>query len=111
MRFRRLRDHVAFDRPAQNPDGSGGAVDGWAEQYTCKAEFIYSRGSETVDAARLQGRSIYKVKIRQSPSARSITSDFRMRDLNRDTEYNLREVDAITDKDWVYIVAESGVAV
>ena len=116
-----LVERVAFDAPANNPDGSGGVEDGWAEHHAARAEFIYSRGSEAVDAARLQGRAIYKVKIRSCAAARAVTTDFRMRDVRRGlpagegigdplpgTRYQVREVDAITDRRWIYIVVESG---
>lgn len=117
-----LPDRVAFDAPAMNPDGSGGVENGWSQAYSCAAQFIYSRGSEAVNAARLQGRAIYKVKVVSSSAARAITTDFRMRDVRRGPmdgvgadllpgdRYQIREVDAITDRDWVYLVVESGVA-
>ena len=59
----------------------------------------------------MQGRAIYKVKVRSSTKSRSITTDYRMRDVRRGTEYQIREVDPITDRAWVYLVVESGVAV
>jgi hypothetical protein len=34
-----------------------------------------------------------------------------MKDLRRNTVYNIREVDAVTDSRWVWIGAESGVAI
>ncbi|MGB1215950.1 MAG: phage head completion protein [Pikeienuella sp.] len=104
-------ESVAFDGPTENPDGYGGIEIGWAEIHACRAEFIYSRGSEAVEAARLQGRSIYKVKIPQCSSARLITPDCRMRDVRRGTEYQVRGVDAITDRRAIYLEIESGVAV
>lgn len=110
----RLRERVAFDEPVQAPTGDGGTVTGWSEppvSHECRAEFIYARGSEAIDAARLTGRSIYKVRIRSSQAARRITSAWRMRDVHRDVEYQVREVDAITDRHWIYVVVESGVAV
>lgn len=114
---------VAFDAPVGAPDGSGGTVRGWAPQFTVWGEIIYSRGSEAVDAARLQGRAIYKVRLRSSTQSRRITPDWRMRDPRRGlpdgrvadplpgTRYNIREVDAITDRAWVFLVVEAGVAV
>ncbi|WP_417701941.1 head-tail adaptor protein [Pseudophaeobacter sp.] len=115
----RLREKVAFDQRNGVPDGSGGEVMAWVLGYSCHAEFIYSRGSEAVDAARLEGRSVFKIRIRQSAGARLIETDWRMRDLRRGPqtgplsgeEYNIREVDAITDRKWVFLVVESGVAV
>ena len=104
-------ESVAFDAPKVVPDGRGGQETGWTERYSCRAKFIYSRGSEAVDAARLSGRSVYKIKIRSSAGARAISTDWRMRDVRRDMTYNIREVDAITSLAWVYIVVEGGVAV
>lgn len=102
-----LREAVAFDRPTQNSGPGGITEDGWVEEYDCRAAFKYQRGSETVEAARLQGRAIYRVKIRQSVQARAITTDWRMRDLRRELTFDLVEVDAITDRRWIYIVAEA----
>lgn len=118
MKRKNLPERVAFDREGLTPDGSGGHDQDWQQHHTCRAQFIYSRGSETVEAARLQGRSIYKVKIRSCAVARAITTDFRMRDVRRGNQaadlvgepYQIREVDAITDRRWIYIVVESGVA-
>lgn len=109
-----LHDLVQFQPLVQVPDGSGGTVDGFdtgAGAITAPAAFIYQRGSETVEAARLEGRSIYKIRIAQSQEARTITTTWRMLDLRRGQAYNIREVDAITDRHWVYLIAESGVAV
>tara|TARA_R110002049_G_scaffold23545_10_gene83651 strand:- start:39849 stop:40196 length:348 start_codon:yes stop_codon:yes gene_type:complete len=109
-----LTQSVCFDAPVAAPDGRGGIETTWGtddDAYKCRAEFIYSRGSEAVDAARLQGRAIYKVKIRSSAAARAITPDWRMRDRRRNATYNIREVDAITDRAWIYIVVEGGVSV
>lgn len=118
-----LRERVAFDAVTETPDGSGGNARTWEQQYACRAKFIYVRGSEAMDAARLQGRSVYKVKVRSSEESRSISTEWRMRDVRRGlpsglgddalpgTRYNIREVDAITDPAWIYIVVESGVAV
>jgi head-tail adaptor len=106
-----LRESVAFDSITATPDGYGGEDRTWEEQHGCRAEFIYQRGSEAVDAARLQGKAVFKVKIRSCAAAREISTDDRMRDVRRGADYNIREVDAITDPRWVYIVVEAGVAI
>ncbi|MBN8292817.1 head-tail adaptor protein [Rhodobacter sp. NTK016B] len=118
-----LRERVAFDEVVETPDGSGGKIRSWEQRLNVRADFIYARGSEAIDAARLQGRSVYKVKIRSSAASRAITAGWRMRDVRRGlasglgddalpgNRYNIREVDAITDPAWVYIVVELGVAV
>lgn len=106
-----LVESVAFDSPTVSADGYGGQETTWTEEYACRAEFIYRRGSEAVEAARLSGRPVYKVKVRSCADARSITTDWRMRDVRRSVTYNVREVDAISDRAFVWIVIEGGVAV
>lgn len=108
---RHLTERFAFDSPTTDPDGSGGNEIGWAEQFSRAAQVIYSRGNESVEAARLAGRSIYKVKLRSDSGTRTITTDWRARDVRRNVFYNIREADAITDRAWVYLVVEAGVAV
>ncbi|MHA7852201.1 head-tail adaptor protein [Roseovarius sp.] len=103
-----LSERFAFDAPTSTPDGFGGIETGWEEQFTRSCEVIYQRGSEAIEAARLTGRSIYKIKLRSDSGTRTITTDWRARDARRGTEYNVREVDAITDRAWVYLVVESG---
>lgn len=105
-----LHEAVAFDAPANTSDGYGGHETGWAEVHLSRARFIYAKGSEAVEAARLQGKSTYKVVIPQCAAARALTTDHRMRDVRRGTEYQVREIDSISDRRWVYIVVESGVA-
>lgn len=103
-----LTEAVAFDEPVQATGPGGAVTTAWPERHACRAQFIYARGSEVVEAARLEGRSTFKVRIRQCAAARSITTDWRMRDTRRGTEYALIEVDAITDRQWIYIVVQSG---
>ncbi|WP_281480483.1 head-tail adaptor protein [Thioclava sp. DLFJ4-1] len=106
-----LGQRVAFDAPGSTV-GPGGVVSStWQRHHECRAQLIYQRGSEVVEAARLEGRPIYKVKIRSCAAARAITTDYRMIDLHRaDTAYAVIEVDAITDPMWVYVVVEGGKA-
>lgn len=111
MKPGKLTEGFAFDAPSDNPDGHGGIETGWDEQFTRRCEVIYQRGSEAVEAARLSGKSIYKLRLRSDTKTRTITTDWRARDARRGTEYNIREADAITDRAWVYLVIESGVAV
>lgn len=102
-----LNEAVAFDEPVQSTGPGGVTSPIWFERHACRAQFIYSRGSEVVEAARLEGRSTYKVRVRQCEAARRITADWRMRDTRRGTEYAVIEVDSITDRAWIYIVAQS----
>jgi head-tail adaptor len=106
----KLKERFVFDSPTTAPDGFGGQEVGWTEEFTRAAEVIYQRGSEAIEAARLTGRSIYKIKLRGDSGTRTITTDWRARDARRGTQYNIREVDAVTDRAWVYLVVESGTA-
>ncbi|WP_295537479.1 head-tail adaptor protein [uncultured Thioclava sp.] len=106
-----LTQSIAFDSPQSSVGPGGVIVINWLRQHSCRGKLIYQRGSEVVEAARLEGRPIYKVKIRSCVAARAITTDCRMIDLHRaDTAYAVIEVDAITDPMWVYLVVEGGKA-
>lgn len=109
-----LRERVAFDEPVSVPDGAGGTESGWSEEPVSivrSAEFIYQRGGEQVEAARQAGTFTFKVRIRNGSRAQAITPAWRMRDLRRGVVYNVREVDAITQRNWIFLVVEGGVAV
>lgn len=101
-----LREAVVFDEPTTTTGSLGGEVVAWSDVYSCRAQWIYQSGGEAVQAARYAGRSLYKIKIRSCPEARALTTDHRMRDTRRATVWNIREVDAITDPRWIYIVVE-----
>ncbi|WP_044026766.1 phage head completion protein [Ruegeria sp. TM1040] len=117
----RLKELVAFDRRVPgHPDGLGGTIDVWTEIRTCRAEFMFMRGSESVDAARLQGRSVFRVRIRKLGTARSLAQNVRMRTVKRGlpeglddqdplpgVRYNVLEVDAISDSKWVFLSVET----
>lgn len=106
-----LRHRVAFDAEQLTPDGVGGHTLAWAQKHECAAAFIYQRGAEAVDAGALTGTATFKVKIRSCNAARAITAEYRMRDVRRGLSFNIREVDAISDPAWIWIVVESGVAI
>ena len=105
-----LRDLVAFDVVDRTPDGLGGHVPTPREVLLADAEMLYMKGAEAEQAGRLTGTAKFKVRIRSSGPARALTADHVMRDVRRGITFNVREVDAITDPAWVWIVAEAGVA-
>lgn len=115
-----LNGRVAFDLPTGAVDEFGNPYQQWTRVHACWAEFRYSGGGEAAQAARLEGRTIFKVKIRSCIAARALTAEHRMLDLRRVTYdggvpqsgvYNIRQIDTISDRAWVYITAEAGVAV
>lgn len=106
-----LPDRIRLDAPVTGgTDAYGNPASGWEPKHTCRAEFIYRRGSETVEAARLSGRSIWKVRIRSCAAARTVTADWILTDTRRGTVYNIREADSLSDPSWVWLVVEAGVA-
>ncbi|WHZ35753.1 head-tail adaptor protein [Sagittula sp. MA-2] len=106
-----LVERVAFDAYTQTRTSTGGFTQTWEEQFTTRAQFVYAGGGEAVVSARLAGQSVFKVKVRSSEATRAITSEYRMRDTRRDKTYNVREADPVTDRQWVWLLVESGVAV
>lgn len=111
MRAGLLRERVAFDAEQVTPDGYGGQDRTWREEHVCAAAFKYQRGQEALDAGGLTGTASFKVKVLSCRATRAVTPEYRMRDVRRGMAFNIREVDAITDPAWVWIIAENGVAI
>jgi head-tail adaptor len=105
-----LEELVAFDSPSETADDYGGVATAFLEAYRCRAHFRYLRGGETVQAARLEGRQPVVVTIRTSGLARTITTDWRMRDVRSGDTYNIRSIVPCDDRAWIEITAEKGVA-
>ncbi|TKT78420.1 head-tail adaptor protein [Aquamicrobium sp. LC103] len=103
-----LRHRVAFDKRGRVNDGAGNWQSGFVGQFTRRAAFIYAGGGESVMAARLEGRGVLKVRVRSCSLTRTIKQDWRMRDARTGTAYSIKEVDAETDRQWVYLVVERG---
>ena len=105
---------VAFDAPAQQTDGYGGVIDGFADPaqaYKCRAKFVFLRGGESVLSSRLTGKQPVIVIIRISTAARMISPEWRMRDVRTGVEYNIRSIEPTEDRAWLKMLCESGVAV
>ncbi|MCB5411313.1 phage head completion protein [Pseudogemmobacter faecipullorum] len=117
-----LHERFSFDRPDTAELPGGVTKPGWVQAHQCRAQTIYRRGTEVVEASRGEGRAVFKLRIRQCSAARSITPAYRARDLRRGlpagetgdplpgTRYNITEVDAISDRQWIFIVIEGGKA-
>ncbi|GGW23997.1 hypothetical protein GCM10011452_09220 [Gemmobacter lanyuensis] len=110
MQAGQLSSRIAFDAPTVAPNGQGGVLQGWSEQYACWANIRYLRGSETVIAARLAGRQPVVITVRNCSAARSCAIDWRIRDLRTGRVYNVRTAPVPSqDRAWLEITAESGV--
>jgi hypothetical protein len=106
-----MSQRVAFDARQAIDDGYGNVVAGdWQEQFRCRAEFMFARGSEEVMAARLEGRSPMLVRIYRSSASEAITTDWQMRDLGDGEAYNVRDVTWDNSRAVIDLLVEGGVA-
>jgi hypothetical protein len=105
-----LRHRVAFDERIEIDDGAGNTRGEFQEQFIVSAAFRPRGGSEAVVADRLEGRNLLGVYLRSSSQTRTITSDWLMRDVRTGDKYAVKIVDAVTDRRWVYLEAQTGVA-
>lgn len=107
-----LRHRAFFDARSAVDDGYGNEVSGFAPVFSCRAAFRPAGGSEAVVAARLEGRQVLHVYVRSSEQTRKVTTGWRMRSTSHgvETVYSIDAVDAVTDRRWVYLQVESGVA-
>lgn len=107
---------VAFDAPVAVTGAGGVVATDWVQARACWATVIYQRGGEVVEAARLEGRHVYKLRLRSVPGARMITTDWRMRDLGAGAASGefpgepcaILQVDARGDRRWVFVTVEAG---
>ena len=105
-----LIHRVAFDRRVDADDGYGNTVGAWQEQFQVRAGYTHLRGGEQVMASRLQGQHPQVIMVRSSPDTRSVTTEWRARDVRTGTEFNIRDITPTEDRMWVDILVQSGVA-
>ncbi|MBL0374031.1 phage head closure protein [Rhizobium sp. KVB221] len=91
-------------------DGLGNTVSEWDEQFQCRAAYHHLRGGESVMAARLQGKHTQIISVRSSSQTRQITTDWQVRDVRTDDVFNIRDVTHETDRAWISLLVEKGVA-
>lgn len=115
-----LDQMVAFDRRAEtnDPHDDGNYVGDWVEQFQVAAGFIHLRGGESVLASRLQGQHVQVIFVPASKQSRSVTTDWRVRDVRSgefDADgrwtgitFNIRDVTPTTDRMWIDFLCESG---
>lgn len=105
-----LYERIAFDQRIEESDGMGNTVDTWLEEFQCRAQFMFLRGSETVMAARLESRQPIVVRIRASADAMRVSPEWRMRNVRSGEEYNIRTITYDRSRGLLDLLVESGVA-
>lgn len=105
-----LRHRVAFDKRSAVDDGAGNKRGNFQERFKHWAAVRSRGGSEGVVAQRLEGKNVLGVYLRSNPQTRAIENDWRMRDVRTGQTYAVKIVDAVTDRNWVYVEVQTGVA-
>lgn len=83
---------------------------GWVTQFTVRAAYRHLRGGEDVMAGRLQGQHTQIITVRASSQTRQITPEWRLVDTRDGAVFNVRDVTAETDRMWISLLCERGVA-
>jgi head-tail adaptor len=105
-----LIEDVAFDELNAVPDGYGNRQSEFVEQLRIRAGFIWLRGGESIQAARLEGVAPAIVRVRASEETLRIRPDWRMRDVRSGTVYAIRAVTKSLDRGYLDVLVQSGVA-
>ena len=106
-----LRYRVDCQKRVEVDDGYGNPVSGDFEtQFTVRAAYQHLRGGEAVIAARLSNRHPMIITVRSSTQSRQINSDWRLVDARDGTAYAVRDVTQETDRAWISLLVEGGVA-
>lgn len=106
----KMRDRLQFGPVSEVEDDNGDLTTMADWQPAVWADLIYQSGGEDVQDTALQGTATYKVRLRSTEFTRGIGHDWACRDPRRSVEYQIVEVDAVTDPAIVWLVIESGVA-
>lgn len=101
---------VALYQREDIPDGMGNVEGKFIEQFQTRADFVHLRGGEAVMAARLQGRHTQVIRVRASNGSRRITAGWQVRDVRRGIAFNIRDVEWETNRQFISLTCESGVA-
>jgi head-tail adaptor len=96
-----LRERLSFQQRGDSDDGWGNVQPGagdWETQFTISAALKPRVGSESVDAARLQGRQPYVCTVRYSKAMSKVTTAWQIVDA-RDASRVLAVVSPFADPD------------
>ncbi|WP_119270860.1 phage head closure protein [Taklimakanibacter deserti] len=67
-----LNKRVTFQHELRTPDGGGGFAREWSEIATVWGGFSPERGSERLEAGRLEGSLFGVLRVRSSPTTRTV---------------------------------------
>lgn len=101
---------VAFEKSGTAPNGYGGTLTAWVEQFACRAAFTHLRGGEAVQAARLENRHPQVITVRRSSQAALVTADWRIRDKRTGDLFAIKDIEPQTDRAYISFLCERGIA-
>lgn len=92
-------------------DGMGNTVGDFATEFSVRAAFTHLRtGGETVMASRLENKHPMIVTLRSSTQTRQINADWQLVDARDNSVWAVRDVTPETDRQWISLLCERGVA-
>lgn len=106
-----MKDLMSFQSREAVNDGYGGRVAGeFVERFQDHAKLTNLRGGETVTAARLDSKNVCLMQVRSSQQMATVTNDWRVVDVRRNVEYNIREIHQDRSTAIYEMMIETGVA-
>lgn len=112
-----LTERFAFEARPEGNDGRGNAVVGdFSAVFEMRAQVFAETGrGEAVMAARLSGRPLITVRVRQCRATKAVTTDWRLRDVRTSAIYNVRDIADpfrhLPERGkWLDLLCEGGVA-
>lgn len=105
-----IRELLAFDKRVNVDDGHGNTTADFAEVFRAAGAFLALKGSESVMAARLEGRQPYIVTVRHSAATAAVTTDWRIRDVRSGAAYAITAATPRARKDYIDMICTAGVA-
>lgn len=109
----RLSRLKAERRQKATSDGAGNRLTAWGELAVIRAEKVAVGGSEELLAAKLRGRTSYRIIVRRSSITEGFKTDDRFTDLDSGEVMNIRAIHPMNEdpRRYLEILAEAGVAV
>lgn len=108
-----LKEQIGFEARRLVDDGFGNEAAGpFDRQFECPAALVARIGGEAVTAARLAGRQVYSMRVRDTAQTRTIKTDWRAVDVRDPARiFNIRTNVALVEyPGWRELLVEEGVA-
>lgn len=105
-----LRERIRLDKATMTPDGRGGQVRAFIPGAVYRGRFIYAKGEEAAQRGAVTGTAVFKVRLRDEPEVRALSTADRLVDVGRtpNVALNVRDVDTWTELGWVWVGVEAG---